>query len=353
MGYKKLKDGRICVTARIRVNGKITQKKTTGNYTIQQAKALIERYKKELRDSGSLKAKNRISTFSECLEVYNEKKNKTSKPDISRINKLKKDLGNIPLNVFPDKFEKYLNLIKRDITVRGKHYSGASINRIIEIVKACFTLCYDLELISENLNSKRFPKSKEKPRDRYLSQDEKLRLFNAISIQAAYLLPFIRYNMLVPCRKSELLNLPKENYNAITKTIYVPDSKAGIPIHKPVPKEMIGYFEKIPSKCPYLFYRETKSGYRPLGDFRKSWRSSLKLAGIKDCRVHDLRHVAASDLYAAGNSERKIMDIAGWLTPMLSTYRHKDSLKSAQSIVFDGDLKGKRENKCETLEAFG
>jgi hypothetical protein len=27
-----------------------------------------------------------------------------------------------------------------------------------------------------------------------------------------------------------------------------------------------------------------------------------------------------------------IMDIAGWKTPMLSNYRHKDTLKSAQAI---------------------
>ena len=59
----------------------------------------------------------------------------------------------------------------------------------------------------------------------------------------------------------------------------------------------------------------------------------LPEGGFKsNIRVHDLRHVAASDLYAAGISEREIMDIAGWKTTMLSTYRHLDSLKSAQRI---------------------
>ena len=329
MGYKKLKDGRYCVTARIRVDGKIVQKKSTGNYTIEQARALVEQFKKELRDSGSLK-ESKISTFSECLKVYIEKKNKTSGPDISRCKKLLKDLGDISLNVFPDKFENYLDLIKHDITIRGKTYSGASINRLIEIVKAAFNLCFEIGLIKKNpINSKRFPKYKEKVRDRYLTQGERLRLFNAITIQAPYLLPFIRYNMLVPCRKGELINLPKGNYDSFNKIIYIPDSKAGIPIYKPVPEEMVSYFEKIPSKCPYLFYRETKSGYKPLGDFRKAWHSCLKRAGIKDCRVHDLRHISATDLYTAGNSERMIMDIAGWKTPMLSTYRHKDGFKSA------------------------
>jgi integrase len=46
-----------------------------------------------------------------------------------------------------------------------------------------------------------------------------------------------------------------------------------------------------------------------------------------------LRHEAATRLYESGVDERTIMDIAGWNTPMLSTYRHKHSLLSAQRIM--------------------
>jgi integrase len=48
--------------------------------------------------------------------------------------------------------------------------------------------------------------------------------------------------------------------------------------------------------------------------------------------MHDCRHIAATDLYIAGIPERQIMDIAGWKTTMLTTYRHADSLRSAQDI---------------------
>ena len=72
--------------------------------------------------------------------------------------------------------------------------------------------------------------------------------------------------------------------------------------------------------------------YHSLGDFKKAWAFCLKKAELSNVRVHDLRHVAASDLYAAGVPEREIMDVAGWKTPMLSSYRHKNSLKSAQKI---------------------
>jgi integrase len=139
----------------------------------------------------------------------------------------------------------------------------------------------------------------------------------------------------VPCRVSELTAAKREQYNPFTGTVYIPDSKAGIPIHKPVPKEMKDYFNSIPAKCPWLFYWTNETGeYRPFITLQKPWKFCLKAAGISDLRIHDLRHISATDLYEAGNAERTIMDVAGWKTPMLSSYRHKDSLRSAQTIIF-------------------
>lgn len=98
---------------------------------------------------------------------------------------------------------------------------------------------------------------------------------------------------------------------------------------------MLQYFRSIPADCPFLFYRQDVEGeYHSLGDFRKAWHHCLKLAELSDVRFHDTRHCSATDLYVNGNPERVIMDIAGWKTPMLTTYRHKNSLKSAQMTKF-------------------
>ncbi|MBN1603226.1 MAG: hypothetical protein JW915_16575 [Chitinispirillaceae bacterium] len=51
----------------------------------------------------------------------------------------------------------------------------------------------------------KFPKGEEKARDRYLTNDEQIQLLNAIKEHRPYLLPFVRYNLAVPCRKSELI----------------------------------------------------------------------------------------------------------------------------------------------------
>jgi integrase len=98
---------------------------------------------------------------------------------------------------------------------------------------------------------------------------------------------------------------------------------------------MTEYFRNIPADCPWLFYWVDAGGkYRPFVSIRRAWLDALKIAGLSNLRVHDLRHVSSTDLYNVGNPERQIMDIAGWKTPMLSKYRHKDSLRSAQRIVF-------------------
>lgn len=192
------------------------------------------------------------------------------------------------------------------------------------------------------ITAHRYQKGEETPRDRYLSDDERSRIITAVVKYRHYLLPFIQYNLAVPCRKSELIRALKTQYNYFTNTISIPDSKARIPINKPVPPSMIEYFRNIPDACPYLFYREIKGSrkdrpgknkrYVAIGDFKKAWAYCLKKAEVSDVHIHDLRHISATDLYAAGVSEREIMDIAGWMTPMLSDYRHKDSLRTAQKI---------------------
>jgi integrase len=288
--------------------------------------------------SGSLKLQQLcIKYFEDLLSVYQENLRVTGKlstPHKKKIDFIKKELGHIPLSEFVSYFDSFIQAFRKTTTMHGTARSEASTNRIITIVRAAFNFGIRAEFVDKNPVTKaKFPKGEEKARDRYLTSVEQTRLLNAIQEHRPYLLPFVRYNLAVPCRKSELIKAKREQYNQVTNTIFIPDSKADIPINKPVPPEMREYFKNIPLDCPYLFYRQTKSGkYYSLGDFRKAWAHCLKKAEITDAHVHDLRHISATELYSNGIPEREIMDIAGWKTPMLSTYRHKESLKSAQKV---------------------
>lgn len=287
--------------------------------------------------TGSLTApQQKITNFTELVDLFKEKRGPFSPSHERKVNFLKRELGHIQIIEFPDRFESYLKLLKH---TKPKHKlnqrSNHSLNRLVEIVRAAFGLAVELEYIEKNpITKARFPKLEEKPRDRYLTEDERQKLLNAILKHRPYILPIIQYMLLVPCRKTELTSAKREQYNQSTRTIYVPDSKADIPIYKPVPEEMRSYFDSIPADCPFLFYRKDETGYHALGTLQKPWAYCLKKAEIKNVRMHDLRHISATDLYEAENPERMIMDIAGWKTPMLSQYRHKDSFRSAQNIQF-------------------
>ena len=217
-----------------------------------------------------------------------------------------------------------------------KMRSNASSNRLIIVARSVFNLLIALEIIDKNpITLARFPKLEEKNRDRYLTDEERLRLINAIRKHRPYLLPITEYMILVPCRKLELTKARREQYNAFTNTIYIPDSKADIPINKPVPPEMTEYFRSIPGDCPWLFYRQDETGYHPLGDFKNAWKYCLKKADLFNVRVQDTRHWAITSLIEQGNNEHVVSDVAGWKsTAMLKNYRHLNTLKSAQNIRF-------------------
>lgn len=352
MGIKKTGLNKWCIKVSVRVKQGVepVKKQETFKGTKTEAQLREADIIKQIRankGSESSLTPQTIRTFKEAIELFKEKRGPFSAPHTRKIDFLSQELGHNELAAMPDRFEAYLRALKAvPAKGRGKR-SNASLNRYTEIVRAVFGLLLDLEHIEKNpITKARFPKLEEKARDRYLNHEERLRLVNAIRKHRAYLLPIIQYMLLVPCRKSELTEACREQYNQFTGTILIPDSKADIPIYKPVPAEMVDYFNSIPSDCPYLFFYTDKDGnYKKLGSLQKPWAYCLKKAELQNVRIHDLRHISATDLYEAGNPERMIMDIAGWKTAMLSQYRHKDSFRSAQNIQFK-----KPEPKAGTLQ---
>lgn len=280
------------------------------------------------------------STFGEAVDLYLKKTAAAGKGSASHKRMymyLKRDLGHLRLETFADYFGGYLRAASTQITPQGRPRKAASINRYTAMVRAVFNYLVDLELIDRNPITKiRFPLSAEKPRDRYLSDIERRNLLTAIAEHRPAILPIVTYMLAVPSRVSELTSARREQYIPLNNTIYIPDSKANIPIHKPIPESMRSYFDSIPEDCPYLFGYKRGGVYKPLTfALRKAWAFCLKKAGIADMRIHDLRHMAVTDLCRAGNNPQVVAATAGWKsTDMLKHYYHMDSLWAAQSTVF-------------------
>jgi integrase len=60
----------------------------------------------------------------------------------------------------------------------------------------------------------------------------------------------------------------------------------------------------------------------PNSDYHE-WKALLKAAGVRDARLHDARHTAATVLLVLGVPERTVMGIMGWSsTAMAARYQH-------------------------------
>lgn len=347
MGIKKheTKTNFWYVDAHVRLNGRTIRKRKLFEGTKREAKDFRTALAKELRTGLGDSSARSISYFGEALDLYDQR-NPVPPRRRGQYNQLQSDLGGVPLNRLADSLEDYLKLLKtRPSPAIGKPISEASTNRLMQMLMAALNLAVKLEVLDKNpISRNRFPKYKEVPRDRVLTEDELSRLQKVIKEEAPHLEPIVEFSIWIPSRKSELVNMKRPQLDLKGDgCIRIPNgttkNKRGM--WKPIPPAMKAYFETLPPEdvCPYLFHRYEKKTdqFFPLGDFKKAWKRCLRLADIPDFRFHDLRHMAVSLLINNGTPERVVMQIAGWVTPMFSTYYHMAGKESLAFVKFEPD----------------
>ncbi len=145
----------------------------------------------------------------------------------------------------------------------------------------------------------------------------------------------IRFLILTGCRKGEALNLKLDDVDLQNDVIAIKGTKMKydryIPISKPL-KELLSGINKIDG-CEFLF----SDNGRKLGDFKRSFHTACKNAGLKDLRIHDLRHVFASKMVMNGTSLYITGELLGHrTTQMTKRYSHlvPETLRKAVNDVW-------------------
>lgn len=143
----------------------------------------------------------------------------------------------------------------------------------------------------------------------------------------------IRLLLLTGCRKSEILSLKWSFVDFERGYLRLPDSKTGekaVPLGAPA----LQIFNGLPRISEWIFPTMNGAGY--MVSLPKAWERVREQAGLKNVRLHDLRHSFASFGAAAGDSLLVIGKILGHKdSKTTSRYAHlsDDPVKSAADRI--------------------
>jgi len=137
------------------------------------------------------------------------------------------------------------------------------------------------------------------------------------------------------CRKGEVLNLKWENVDLKNDVVAIKGTKTKHDRYMPISgslKELLKGIEKK-AGCLYVFNNAGKK----IVDFKHSFKTACRNAGLKDLRIHDLRHVFASKMVMNGTSLYITGKLLGHRTTQMTkrySYLVPDTLRKAINDVW-------------------
>ena len=331
--------------------GRIRQMKLADalDVTLSQARVLADRARTKIAMGEDplmkKKADRQVPTFAEFIAdrylpfVKGYKKSWNS--DISYLNN----------QILPALGKKFLDEIsKKDIIdfhhgLRKHGYKPGTCNRSLILLRYAFNLAIRWEIAGVKGNpTKDVPlfDDHDGKKDRFLTQEETHRLFDAVQQSSNSMLQFIiPMLILTGARKREVLDCRWEDLDLDKRQWRIPTTKAGRPRYVPLSNGVITLLANVPhdESVPWVFANpKTKKPYQSIF---ATWNVARKQAGLSDVRIHDLRHSFASFLVNAGRSLYEVQRILGH-TQIKTTQRYahlsQDTLLDAADAV--GNLIG-------------
>jgi integrase len=200
-------------------------------------------------------------------------------------------------------------------------------NRAVGVLAALYAWAGRTGLIEEGFNpATRVEKFRELPKDRYLTMAEINQLGQALReaetvgiaydidtsstkskhaakpenrmvIYSPFAVAAIRLLILTGCRVGEILNLRWREVDLERGLLHLPDSKTGRKVVL-LGAAAVKIIDSLPRVGEYVIFGINPD--QPRSDLKRPWDAIRGRAGIKDVRLHDLRHSFASVGAGAG-----------------------------------------------------
>lgn len=317
-------------TYRVRVRRKGAPALTATFYTKTQAKDWANKMETEIKENLYFpKMQAQRHTLNELIILYTDKLSHALNSQDTSLAQLRvwgQILGDYSLaTITPDRIYKTLNEIEHTKTPGGKEKSAATLNRYLAVLSSALSFANkELGWIQENPAFKVSKRQEPQGRVRFLSDDERNRLLDAVKHASnPYLYPAVVLAISTGARKMEILNLKwtdidlNENWIRLEKTKN--GTRRGLPL-KDLALELMHKLYAERKNNEWVFPNEANNG--PF-DIRRSWEKALQEAEIYNFRFHDLRHTCASYLIMNGATPGEIADVLGHKTlQMVKRYAH-------------------------------
>jgi len=218
----------------------------------------------------------------------------------------------------------------------------ATINRMLAVLSHMFTKAVDWKMmpkdVAAGINAKMLPENNR--RLRFLSKEECQALIHACD---PHLKPIVITALNTGMRRGEILTLRWDQHVDLKHNfILLDNTKNGERREIPVNKTLCAVLQGLPRRIdiPYVFF-DPATG-KPYKEFKRSFGSACRRAGIRDFRPHDLRHTFASQLVMAGVDLTTVKELLGHKEiRMTLRYAHlAASHKAAAVDVLDRTLTG-------------
>ncbi len=331
---RKLKDGNIRYQAEIRMKGQPIICATFDRKT--DAKAWIQKTETEIRCGRyQLHSGSNRHTFKEAIERY-EQEQKIAKWKKSHIKWWLDELGPLYLQdirpaIISEKKQKLLKTVNEKGQLRSKGTSNRYLATLSHILNTCKK---QWEWIAENPMSKIAREKEPRGRTRFLSSEERKRLLEACKESENPLLTlFVVLLLSTGCRYNEVKYLKWTDLDLFKGRIILHETKNGeirsVPI-RGLGLELLRKLANESNSIGYIFAGKDLS--KPM-DPRRTLKTAIKKAGLKNIRPHDFRHSYASEMLAQGLSLGEIGHLLGHKSvAMTKRYAHLVESRAIEAV---------------------
>ena len=235
--------------------------------------------------------------------------------DVSMIkNHIVPKLGSLQMGqVRPPDIAVFLDLMK------SKGYALGTCNRALVMLRYGFELALKWKMDGIHSNPLKEIKNLvfDNKIERYLNSDQTQELMKSIqeseNEQLQYIVLFLIYT---GARKREVLDAKWIDIDQERKSWRIPKTKSGKIRHVPLSAGALVMLDKLRLKLngkpidQIPIFANPKTGL-PYVSFFYSWDKARTRAGLKEFRIHDLRHSFASCLVNAGRSLYEVQELLG------------------------------------------